>query len=73
MRKDFQILPSARRKVFRAKPPPEAGRQSAGKKEGGWGKCPEGVASRLYGVKIFARLFCAEGAVGVGAFPPFRF
>ncbi|OGH42584.1 MAG: hypothetical protein A3B53_02165 [Candidatus Levybacteria bacterium RIFCSPLOWO2_01_FULL_42_15] len=27
----------------------------AGKKEGDWGEGPEGVASRPYGVKIFAR------------------
>ncbi|PIV50305.1 hypothetical protein CO115_03760 [Candidatus Falkowbacteria bacterium CG_4_9_14_3_um_filter_36_9] len=27
----------------------------AGKKEGGWGEDPEGVALRPYGVKIFAR------------------
>jgi len=29
--------------------------EEAGKKEGGWGEGPEGVASRPYGVKIFAR------------------
>ena len=52
--------PSARSKNFRAKPPPEAGRQSAGKKEGGLG---EG---------IFARLLCPPKAGwGWEAFPPF--
>ena len=40
----FSVPPSVRRKVLGAKPPPEAGRQSAGKKEGGWG---EGIFARL--------------------------
>jgi len=31
-------VPPSRRKVLGAKSPPEAGRQSAGKKEGGWGE-----------------------------------
>ncbi len=48
---------------FRYAPPPSekiaGGFQQAGEKEGGWG---EG---------IFARLFCAVGAVGWEAFPPF--
>ena len=53
--KNLSAENSVRPKVLGAKPPPEAGRQSAGKKEGGWGEGPEGVALRPYGVKIFAR------------------
>ncbi|PIR27592.1 hypothetical protein CO019_01855 [Candidatus Berkelbacteria bacterium CG_4_9_14_0_2_um_filter_42_30] len=34
----------------------------AGKKEGGWGEGPEGVASQRYGVKIFARPRFSAGA-----------
>jgi hypothetical protein len=49
---------------FRYSAPPSARKKfwpsnQAGEKEGGWG---EG---------IFARLFCAVGAVGLKAFPPF--
>ncbi|MBU4338597.1 hypothetical protein KKD57_03505 [Patescibacteria group bacterium] len=56
------IAPPSARKKFWPSPPSlklwRAGIQT-GKKEGGWG---EG---------IFARLFCAVGAVGWEAFPPF--
>ena len=50
--KNLSAEKSVRRKVLGAKPPPEAGRQSGGKKEGGWG---EGILRQAQD-KFFARL-----------------
>src|SRR3990167_1452368 len=50
--KNLSAEKSVRRKVLGAKPPPEAGRQSGGKKEGGWG---EGILRQAQD-KVFARL-----------------
>jgi len=50
----------------------------AGKKEGGWGERPEGVVSRPYGVKIFARprscpvVNAKRSTTGVSAAAEFR-
>ena len=57
----YSVPPSARQKFWSSPPPLKLWRAGiqAGEKEGGW---REG---------IFARLFCAVGAVGWEAFPPF--
>ena len=54
-------VPPSRRKVLGAKPPPEAGRQSAGKKEGGWG---EGIFARLLPFPFRLSKGKAEGGFG---------
>src|SRR3989344_1336880 len=60
---------SVRPKVLGAKPPPEAGKQSAGKKEGGWG---EGIFARLLPFPFRLSKGKAEGGFGGNSAMPER-
>ena len=59
--KNLSAEKSVRSKVLGAKPPPEAGRQSSGKKEGVWG---EGIFARLLPFPFRLSKRKAEGGFG---------